>query len=235
MVYLDPKLPSASYSVVDSRAQKQGGRAVFSFCMCPGGFIVPAMTEPGEIVVNGMSLARRDSPFANSGLVMSVEPEDVIRAGFAGPLGGIELQRALERAAYEHGNPMLQAPATRVVDFLEDRGSNDVPGSSYIPGLLPRDIRAVLDATRLPLAEQLRTSLRHIGAQLKGYLHDDAVLVGVESRTSSPVRIPRSDALVSPQWDGLYPAGEGAGYAGGIISAAVDGVRVGNAIAERLG
>jgi hypothetical protein len=230
-----PKLPSAAYSVVDSRAQQQGGHAVFSFCMCPGGFIVPAMTEPGEIVVNGMSLSRRDSPFANSGLVMSVEPKDVRAAGFTGPLGGIEMQRALERAAFEHGNAMLQAPATRVVDFLARRGSSDVPRSSYIPGLLPRNVETVLAATRLPLAEQLRTSLRHIGRQLRGYLHDDAVLVGVESRTSSPLRIPRTEALVSPEWDGLYPAGEGAGYAGGIVSAAVDGMRVANAIAERLG
>jgi uncharacterized FAD-dependent dehydrogenase len=230
-----PKLPSAAYSVVDSRAQKQGGRAVFSFCMCPGGFIVPAMTEPGEIVVNGMSLSRRDSPFANSGLVMSVEPEDVTRAGFDGPLAGIEMQRAFERAAFERGSPMLEAPATRVVDFLEKRASTDVPATSYIPGLVPCDIANVLDATRLPLAEQLRTSLRHIGRQLKGYLDQDAVLVGVESRTSSPLRIPRTDALASPVWEGLYPAGEGAGYAGGIVSAAVDGIRVANAIAERIG
>jgi uncharacterized FAD-dependent dehydrogenase len=202
--------------------------------MCPGGFIVPAMTAANEIVVNGMSLSRRDSPFANSGLVMSVEPEDVARAGFDGPLGGIDMQRALERAAFDQGSPMLEAPATRVVDFLALRGSTDVPRSSYVPGLLPRDIEAVLAATRLPLAEQLRASLRHIGTQLKGYLDENAVLVGVESRTSSPLRIPRTTALVSPQWDGLYPAGEGAGYAGGIVSAAVDGMRVANAIAERM-
>jgi uncharacterized FAD-dependent dehydrogenase len=202
--------------------------------MCPGGFIVPAMTAANEIVVNGMSLSRRDSPFANSGLVMSVEPEDVARAGFDGPLGGIDMQRALERAAFDQGSPMLEAPATRVVDFLALRGSTDVPRSSYVPGLLPRDIEAVLAATRLPLAEQLRASLRHIGTQLKGYLDENAVLVGVESRTSSPLRIPRTTALASPQWDGLYPAGEGAGYAGGIVSAAVDGMRVANAIAERM-
>jgi uncharacterized protein len=230
-----PKLPSAAYHVADSRNQERGERAVFSFCMCPGGFIVPATTSPGELVVNGMSLSRRDSPFANSGLVMAVEPSDVQRAGFTGPLGGIEMQRVLETAAYSVGGPLLRAPATRVVDFLAGRASTDVPPTSYIPGLVPCDLTPVLEATRLPLAKRLRSALGHFGRQLSGYLHEDAVLVGVESRTSSPVRIPRTEALVSPQWDGFYPTGEGGGYAGGIVSAAVDGMRVARAIAERLG
>lgn len=225
-----PKLPSAAYKLVDSRAE----RAVFSFCMCPGGFIVPASTEPGGLVVNGMSLSRRDSPFANSGVVVGVEPEDVERAGFPGVLGGIAAQRAMEALAFQAGGNMLEAPATRITDFLASRASTTVPGSSYIPGLVATDIGEVLDGTDLRLAEPLRRAIRQFDRNFRGYITEEAVLVGCESRTSSPVRVPRNADLMSDHWAGLYPCGEGAGYAGGIVSAAVDGMRVARSVAARL-
>jgi uncharacterized FAD-dependent dehydrogenase len=210
-------------------------RGVFSFCMCPGGFIVPAATEPGGVVVNGMSLSRRDSRFANSGLVVGVEPEDVERAGFRGPLGGIALQRAIEQRAAEAGAGMLRAPATRATDFVARRGSTTLPKSSYIPGLTAADVGEVLDAAGLGFAERLRAALQAFDRRMRGYLTEDAVLVGVESRTSSPVRVPRDpDTLESLDIPGLYPTGEGAGYAGGIMSAAMDGMRVADSIAARL-
>ncbi|MEB2312092.1 MAG: NAD(P)/FAD-dependent oxidoreductase [Sorangiineae bacterium] len=226
-----PRLPAASYRV----AETIDGRGVFSFCMCPGGFVVPAATEPGGVVVNGMSLSRRDSPYANSGLVVAIEPEDVARAGFAGPLGGVELQRRLEEAAFTAGGGALRAPATRVTDFVAGRASATVPDSSYRPGLTAGELSAVLAATGLPVAERLRAALRAFGESLRGFLSEEAVLIGVESRTSSPVRVPRErDSLESPELTGLYPTGEGAGYAGGIVSAAVDGLNVAERVIARL-
>ena len=195
--------------------------------------MVPASTEPGGLVVNGMSLSRRDSPFANSGLVVAVELEDLARAGYAGPLGGVELQRRLEQAAFEAGGGMLRAPATRVGDFLERRGSSTLPASSYLPGLSAGNVAEVLDSAGLALSDRLRAALPAFDRRLRGYVTDEAVLIGVETRTSSPVRIPRqTDELVSPDLAGLYPAGEGAGYAGGIVSAALDGLRVAERIAQ---
>ncbi len=226
-----PRLPAASYRL----AETVDGRGVFSFCMCPGGFVVPAATEPDGVVVNGMSLSRRDSPFANSGLVVGIEPEDVLRAGFAGPLGGVELQRRIEQAAFAAGGGALRAPATRVTDFVAGRGSTHVPATSYQPGLTATDVADVLDAAGLPLAARLREALAAFGRQMRGFITDEAVLIGVESRTSSPVRIPRDrESLQSPDLAGLYPAGEGAGYAGGIVSAAVDGINVARKIVERV-
>jgi hypothetical protein len=227
-----PRLPAASYRL----AHQIDGRGVFSFCMCPGGWIVPASTEPGGLVVNGMSLSRRDSPFANSGLVVAVEPTDLVAAGYPGPLGGIALQQRLEAAAWEAGGGELRAPATRLGDFLAGRGSQSVGRSSYIPGLTPADVGEVLDRAGLPLATWLRQGLAASGATLRGYLSDEAVLVGVESRTSSPVRVPRDPvSLQNPELPGLYPCGEGAGYAGGIVSAALDGMRVARAIEAAWG
>jgi hypothetical protein len=224
-----PRLPNAAYRLAATVEE----RGVFSFCMCPGGFVVPASTEPGGLVVNGMSLSQRDSPFANSGLVVAVELEDLQRAGFAGPLGGVELQRRLEQAAFDAGGGMLRAPATRVLDFLAGRGSSTVPASSYLPGLSAGNIAEVLDSAGLALPGRLRRALPEFDRRLRGYLTDEAVLIGVESRTSSPVRIPRHpEHLVSPDLAGLYPAGEGAGYAGGIVSAALDGMRVAERIAR---
>jgi uncharacterized FAD-dependent dehydrogenase len=203
--------------------------------MCPGGWIVPAATSPGELVVNGMSLRRRDSPFANSGLVVGVEPADWEALGLVGPLGGVELQRRIERAAAEAGGGALRAPATRATDFVRARASSRVPESSYIPGIVASDVGLVLDQSGLDLAGRLRRALATFDKTMRGYVTSDAVLVGVESRTSSPVRIPRHpETLESPDLAGLYPAGEGAGHAGGIVSAALDGLRIAERVSERV-
>ncbi len=223
------KLPAAPYRLAFTPPD---GRGVFSFCMCPGGWIVPAATEPDGVVVNGMSLSRRDSPFANSGLVVAVELADLPGDD---PLRGVALQRKLEQAAALAGGGALRAPATRATDFVRGKASSTVPATSYQPGLHATDLAAVLDATGLPLAQRLREGLVQFDRQMRGYLTDEAVLVGVESRTSSPVRVPRdATSLESPDLAGLYPCAEGAGYAGGIVSAALDGMRVARAIASRL-
>jgi len=223
-----PRLPAAAYRLAYTPEDKRGA---FSFCMCPGGWIVPAATEPDGVVVNGMSLSRRDSPYANSGLVVSIEVADLQRLGLPLPLGGVELQRRLERAAAAAGGGALRAPATRATDFVRGRASSTVPHTSYEPGLAATNIAEVLDATGLPLAARLRESLAVFDRQMRGFLTEDAVLVGVESRTSSPVRMPRDNTtLESPDVAALYPCAEGAGYAGGIVSAALDGIRVARAI-----
>ncbi len=218
-----PELPSAAYRLVDS----SGPRPVFSFCMCPGGFIVPASTEPGQVVVNGMSPSKRNSRYANSGLVVGVEPSALADIGLTGPLAGIELQRRIERAAFVAGGGELRAPATRVTDFLEGRASSTLPPSSYVPGLTPSDVAAVVDSAGARFADALRDALRLFGRSMRGYITEEAVLVAVESRNSAPLRVPRhAETLESLDWPGFYPAGEGGGYAGGIVSAAVDGMRV---------
>ena len=216
-------LPSAYYRL----ATTVEDRGVFSFCMCPGGWIVPATTEPGAQVVNGMSLSKRNSPFANSGIVVGIEPEDWQAQGFDGPLGGVRFQEQIERAAYEAGGGGLRAPATLMKDFVAGRGSSRVPQSSYRPGLTATELDEVVDAAGVRISEPLRAGLERFAARMPGFLGDDAVLVGVETRTSSPVRVPRNgDTLESPDIRGLYPSGEGAGYAGGIVSAALDGKRI---------
>ena len=223
-----PKLPNAAYRLAHTESE----RGVFSFCMCPGGFIVPASTNPGELVLNGMSLSRRDSPYANSGLVVGIEPEDALRAGFRGPLAGVDLQRRIEEAAFQAGGDGLRAPATRATDFVAGRGSTTVPKTSYQPGLAATDVGEVLDVVGLGIAARMRRALEVFDRRMRGYVSDEAVLAGVESRTSSPVRVPRDqERLTSPDLDGLYPCGEGAGYAGGIMSAAMDGIRVARAVA----
>jgi uncharacterized FAD-dependent dehydrogenase len=222
------KLPAAAYKLAFT---PDDGRGAFSFCMCPGGWIVPAATEADGVVVNGMSLSRRDSPYANSGLVVAIELADLARLGLTGPLAGVALQAKLEQAACLAGGGDLRAPATRATDFVRGKGSSTVPGSSYQPGLVATDIASVLDSIGIPLAARLREALPVFDRQLRGFLTEDAVLVGVESRTSSPVRVPRDPVrLESPDLAGLYPCGEGAGFAGGIVSAALDGVRVARAI-----
>jgi uncharacterized FAD-dependent dehydrogenase len=225
-----PRLGAAPYKL----AETVDGRGVFSFCMCPGGWIVPAATEPESVVVNGMSLSRRDSPFANSGLVVEIEPGDLHGHGFEGPAAGIEFQRAIERAAFQAGGGELRAPATRLTDFLAGRGSSTVPRSSYVPGLAAGRVDEVLDCTGLLLSERMRRALPSFARKMRGYITEEAVLVGVESRTSSPVRVPRNETLESPDLAMLFPCGEGAGYAGGIVSAALDGMRVAREIARRL-
>jgi len=226
-----PRLPNAAYRL----AADVEGRGVFSFCMCPGGWIVPAATEPGELVVNGMSLARRDSPHANSGLVVAVDPRELAEHGLHGPLAGVDLQRRIERAAWAAGGGELRAPAARATDFVRGRASSTVPETSYIPGVVAADLIGVLDAGGPPLARRLALALARFDRMMRGYVTDEAVLVGVESRTSSPVRVPRDpETLVSPDLAGLYPTGEGAGFAGGIVSAALDGMRVANSVARSL-
>jgi len=221
-----PKLPAAPYRLAFT---PDDGRGAFSFCMCPGGWIVPASTEPDGLVVNGMSLSKRDSPYANSGLVVGVSLADLPGDD---PLRGVAVQRVLEQASMIAGGGMLRAPATRATDFVAGRASTTVPSSSYEPGLTPTDLGAVLDATKLPLAQRLREALTVFDRQMKGYVTEDAVLVGVESRTSSPVRVPRdAESLQSLDLVALYPCAEGAGYAGGIVSAALDGIRVARKIA----
>jgi uncharacterized protein len=225
------KLPSAAYRI----AHTVEARGVFSFCMCPGGFVVPASTEPSGLVVNGMSLKRRDSPYANSGLVVAVELEDAYAAGYEGPFACLEVQRRIEEAALAAGGPKLAAPAARVTDYIDGRVSSTLPATSYQPGLVPAELAEVLDASGVPLSQKLRGALAAFGHQLRGYVTSEAVLIGVETRTSAPVRIPRhEETLMSTDLLGLYPAGEGAGYAGGIVSAALDGMRVARAIVERF-
>ena len=225
-----PRLPNAAYRVVE----QVDGRGVFSFCMCPGGFIVPAATEATGLVVNGMSLKRRDSPFANSGLVVAVEVEDAVRAGHAAPFALLEVQRRIEEAALGAGGGKLRAPAARAADFGAGRASTTLPPTSYQPGVATADLAAVLDASGVPIADRLRRALVSLERKMPGYAGNDALLVGVETRTSAPIRVPRDPTtLESVDVRGLYPAGEGAGYAGGIVSAALDGQRVARAIVGR--
>lgn len=217
-------LPAASYRL----AATVEARGVFSFCMCPGGWIVPATTETDAVVVNGMSLARRDSPFANSGLVVALEPDDVAALGYPGPLGGVDLQRVLEHDACVAGGGAQVAPAQRVPDFVAGRDSADLPGCSYVPGVRPARLDRQLPAF---VSTRLRAGLRRFARTIKGFDTRDALVVGVETRSSSPVRILRDPAtFASPGLVGLHPAGEGAGYAGGIVSAALDGLAVADAV-----
>lgn len=222
-----PKLGAASYKL----ASQVGGRGVFSFCMCPGGWIVPAMTDADHLVVNGMSLSKRDSPFANSGLVVSVEVEDLRVLGLEGPLAGVRLQEKIEAAAREAGGGMNRAPATRVSDFLAGRQSSSLPDSSYLPGLTSASVADVLDGPGLDFSGRMKSALLGFEGRMRGFNTEEAVVVGVESRTSAPVRLVRDkESYQSPGLSGLYLAGEGPGYAGGIVSAAVDGLLV----AERI-
>ncbi|HVV52067.1 MAG TPA: FAD-dependent oxidoreductase [Polyangia bacterium] len=221
-----PKLPPAFYELTASA----GERGVYSFCMCPGGWIVPAATEPDGVVVNGMSLSRRDSPFANAGLVVSVSAGD-FGPDAAGPLAGIAFQRAIEQAAFRAGGGRFRAPAQRLGDFLAGRAGGALGASSYRPGLQPADLAAVLPPF---VVEAMRAGLRQIGARIPSFLLSEALLIAAETRTSAPVRLLRDPiTLVSPSAEGLYPCGEGAGYAGGIVSAALDGARVAERILAR--
>ncbi len=219
----DPWLPASSYSLVHQSGYQGKKKGVFSFCMCPGGFIVPAATAPGEIVVNGMSPSRRDSRFANSGIVVAVDEEDFEPWKDAGVLAGLRFQQAIEQRACAMAGGTQTAPAQRLVDFVEGRISASLPETSYQPGLSSTDLSEVL----LPgQSVRLKQAFRAFGKKLKGYYSNEAVVVGVESRSSSPVRIPRDrTTLEHVEVKRLYPCGEGAGYAGGIVSAAMDGER----------
>lgn len=221
-------LPAASYSLVTQTRFNGVERGVFSFCMCPGGFIVPAATAPGELVVNGMSPSRRDSKYANSGLVVSITDNDLKPYADEGPLAGLALQQDLERWACRAGgstdaHPSQTAPAQRVADFVDGRVSDSLLPTSYQPGLASVDMYDVLPDH---IAQPLRQGLRDFGKKMRGYLSNNGQLIGIESRTSSPVRIPRDrDTCEHVAVRRLFPCGEGAGYAGGIVSAAMDGER----------
>lgn len=213
----DEHLPPSYYNLVE----QVEGRGVFSFCMCPGGIIAPCATEPGEIVVNGWSPSKRNNPYANSGTVVQINLEDVIGDN-ADPFKMLNFQHEVEMAAFREGGGNLVAPAQRMVDYVEGRLSRDLPVNSYLPGTRSIDLLDVLPAK---VHERLRKALPVFGKKMKGYYTNEAILVGVESRTSSPIKIPRDkETLQHPQVKGLFPCGEGAGYAGGIISAAIDGI-----------
>ncbi len=223
-------LPPASYSLVH-QAQ---GRGVYSFCMCPGGIIAPAATAPGEIVVNGWSPSKRNNPYANSGMVVEIRQNDLLAVPqdfsevvhqnaevLKGPLGMMYFQQYVERKAYAAGGGKLVAPAQKMIDFVQRKSSPSLPGCSYLPGIQAADLAAVLPSF---VAQTLREGFVAFGKKMKGYFTNEAVLVATESRTSSPVRIPRdAETHQHPQVKNLYPCAEGAGYAGGIVSAAMDG------------
>ncbi len=224
----DEHLPPASYSVV----AQENGRGVFSFCMCPGGIIAPASTNPGEVVVNGWSPSKRNNPYANSGTVVAVDMKDYAQYGFTGPLAGMQYQQMVEQRAFEIGGGNLVAPAQRMADFTSNKVSSTLPDCSYLPGIKSASIKDVLPKE---VNDALVKAVVDFGKKMKGYYTNEAILVGTESRTSSPVRIPRhKETLQHTQIKGLYPCAEGAGYAGGIVSAAIDGERCMEAAIEWL-
>lgn len=212
-----PFLPVASYSL----ACQVGKTGVYSFCMCPGGMLVPAATAPGELVLNGMSNSLRNLPFANAGMVVTVGPDLYRKYSKFKHFSGLEFQKEIERKAFEAGGKTLAAPAQRLTDFLDDRVSSSLPETSYIPGMVSFPLGEVLGPF---ICDALKQGFKIFDKKMKGYVSREATLLGVESRTSSPVRIPRmTDTRMHPQVPGLFPVGEGSGYAGGIISSAIDG------------
>ena len=221
-------LPPASYKLV----QQVKDRGVFSFCMCPGGIIAPCATAPGEIVTNGWSPSKRNNPYANSGIVVSVEAEDLIPFKAHGPLAGLAFQADVEKKAFiaagNKGDTGQLAPAQRLTDFIKGKVSTDLPECSYVPGIVSAPLHEVLPKE---ITKRLQEGFTKFGYKMKGYMTSDAVIVGVESRTSSPVKIPRDrETFQHPDVKGLFPCGEGAGYAGGIVSAAIDGQKCAEAI-----
>jgi len=223
-------MPPATYNVVTQSFE----RGVYSFCMCPGGHIVPAASDKEQIVVNGMSSAKRNSPYANSGIVVEIRPED-LPYDFQrfGALAGLKFQQHLERLAYNNnGARGLTAPAQRMIDFVRSRLSDTLPESSYLPGLVSSPLHFWLPEM---ISKRLQDGFRQFGTKIGGFLTNTAVVVGVESRTSSPVRIPRvKETLQHIEIEGLFPCGEGAGYAGGITSSAIDGEYAAEKVAEFL-
>jgi uncharacterized protein len=233
-------LPPASYSLVEQVNDK----GVFSFCMCPGGIIASASTENDGLVVNGWSPSKRNNPYANSGMVVSIEINDALKffkskaksknskIDELDPLLLMNFQNEIEKAAFNAGGGKQVAPVQRLVDFCENRISSSLPGCSYLPGINAADLRDVLPQF---IHKSLQEAFKLFGKKMRGYYTNDAVVVATESRTSSPVRIPRNEVtLEHPQVKGLYPCGEGAGYAGGIVSAAMDGEKVAIAIYQKL-
>ncbi len=224
-----PYLPAASYNFVEQTE----GRGVYSFCMCPGGVIAPCATNQEEIVTNGWSPSKRNNPFANSGVVVSVELSDLKEFKQFGNLSAMRFQQSVERKAWIAGGKTQQAPAQRLIDFVGRKRSSDLPITSYQPGVVSTQLSEVLPKF---ICDRLREGLKNYGKKRRDYYTNEAVLVAPESRTSSPVRIPRDkETLMHPEVTGLFPSGEGAGYAGGIVSAAIDGENVSNAVLRYLG
>ena len=210
-------LPAASYSLV----HQTKNHGVYSFCMCPGGIIAPCATNQEEVVTNGWSPSKRNNPFANSGIVVGLELKDFELYKEHGALAGLEFQKQIEKQAWIFGGKTQSAPAQRLEDFTQDKTSTNLPNCSYQPGLTSVNIKDVVGKTISPL---LKEGLKAFGIKMRGFMTNEAIVVGVESRTSTPVRIPRDkDLFYHPQLHNLFPCGEGAGYAGGIVSAAMDG------------
>ena len=233
----DEHLPPAPYSLVE----QVNNRGVFSFCMCPGGIIAPASTAKGELVVNGWSPSKRNNPYANSGMVVSVEKRDLYsikgfvedKTALESPLAMMHFQSWVEKKAFTAGGGNFVAPAQRMVDFCNNKVSQSLPACSYVPGLNSSSLQQVLPPF---IYNTLQNGFKAFGKKMHGYYTNEAVIVATESRTSSPVRIPRNaDTLEHPQIKNLYPCGEGAGYAGGIISAAMDGENIAQKIVEMFG
>jgi uncharacterized FAD-dependent dehydrogenase len=229
----DIHLPPASYSLVE----QVDGKGVFSFCMCPGGIIAPASTRNNELVVNGWSPSKRNNPYANSGMVVSIEQKDAFayvndpKFSIDHPLLLMEFQKQIEEKAFVAGGGLFQAPALRMTDFCKKTISSSLPDNSYLPGLNPADLNAVLPTF---VYERLSNGFKAFGKKMKEYYTEDAIVVATESRTSSPVKIPRDPSTLNhPQFENLYPCGEGAGFAGGIVSAAMDGERIADAIIQK--
>ncbi len=221
-------LPPAEYTMLT----RVDGRGVYSFCMCPGGVIIPAASAPGQMVVNGMSPSNRGTRWANSGMVVEVLPEDVADTHGAGELKMMKFQEDIEHAFYAESGNTQNAPAQRMTDFVAGRPSTSLPATSYAPGIHPSRLDQLLPE---PIARRLRKAFDEFGRKNRGFLTSDAVLIGDETRTSSPVRIVRdNESLQSVNMAGLYPCGEGAGYAGGIVSAAIDGMNCARAVARQL-
>jgi len=219
-------LPAATYNLVT----QVEGRGVYSFCMCPGGIVVPASTVADGIVVNGMSSSRRNSEYANSGIVVEIRPEDMGEYAQYGVLAGIKFQQHYENLAYINGGGGQMAPAQRLTDFVKRRLSADLPSSSYLPGLISSPLHFWLPDF---IGKRLQKGFLDFDRKMKGFLTNDALIIGVESRTSSPVRIPRNvETLQHIAISGLFPCGEGAGYAGGITSSAIDGEKCAEKVAE---
>lgn len=221
-------LPSAEYSMLT----RVGGRAVYSFCMCPGGVIIPAASAPGQLVVNGMSPSNRGTRWSNSGMVVEVLPQDIPDYAARGPLGMMHYQADIERRFFEAAACSQTAPAQRMTDFVAGRPSQSLPPTSYAPGITAGRIDLLLPPQ---ISMRLREGFTEFGRKSRGFLTDKAIVIGPETRTSSPVRIPRdAETRMHISFPGLYPAGEGAGYAGGIVSAAIDGINTARALACAL-
>lgn len=222
----DEFLPPASYSLVTQVED----RGVYSFCMCPGGIVAPCATDQGEVVTNGWSPSKRNNPYSNSGIVVAIHPED-FKDHKTNPFTCLDFQKSVEHACWIAGGKNQQVPAQRLVDFVENRKSKDLPKTSYQPGLVSVNLNDVLPDL---VARRLRKAFKDFGQKMKGYLTNEAVLHAPESRTSSPVQIPRGEDLQHPDVKGLYPCAEGAGYAGGIISAGIDGMKCVRQIREEI-